>query len=322
MLFLNSEEIGQLADRSELIAVVEAVFRIHASGDFQMPVRAHVEYKGKTFLTMPCFTDACFGAKLVSLVPGNLQRRLPVLFGIVVLNDGSTGEPLAILNGAKITALRTAAVGALSIKYLAATDVSRLGVIGAGVQGFNQTMFACSVRQFTDVYLYDHNEKTLHILGKKLTAELPGVTITSGESALAVLRQSEVVITATNTEQPLFPNDRTLFQNRHFVGIGSYKPEMREYPEALFRNLKYLLIDTEYALQETGDVIMPLENGWIAEKQIIPFNLVVSGKIVDVANEYNVTFFKSVGMALFDIVVADFIYKKAREKGCGFEVNL
>jgi ornithine cyclodeaminase len=97
---------------------------------------------------------------------------------------------------------------------------------------------------------------------------------------------------------------------------------MREYPEALFRNIKYLLIDTEHALLETGDVITPLEKGWIAEKQIMPFNRVVSGKLVDVDNEYNVTFFKSVGMALFDIVVADFIYKKAREKGCGFEVKL
>ncbi|MBN2400329.1 MAG: ornithine cyclodeaminase family protein [Candidatus Aminicenantes bacterium] len=322
MLFLNSDEIARLADRSELITLVEAAFRIQASGNFQMPVRTQVEYKGKILLSMPCFTDSCFGAKLVSIVPENLQKKLPPLFGIVVLNDGETGEPLAILNGAKITALRTAAVGALSIKYLAAAAVSRLGVIGAGVQGYNQTMFACSVRQFTDVYLYDHNEKALHVLGEKLAAELRGVTIICEESALAVLRQSEVVITATNTEQPLFPNDRALFQNRHFVGIGSYKPEMREYPEALFRNLKYLLLDTEHALQETGDVVTPLEKGWIAEKQIMPFNLVMSGKIVDVVNEYNVTFFKSVGMALFDIVIADFICDKARKESCGFEINL
>jgi ornithine cyclodeaminase len=201
MLFLNSEEIARFADRNELITVVEAAFRIQAAGDFQMPVRTQVEYKGKTLLSMPCFTDSCFGAKLVSIVPENLQKKLPPLFGIVILNDGSTGEPLAILNGAKITALRTAAVGALSIKYLAATAVSRLGVIGAGVQGFNQTLFACSVRQFTDVYLYDRNEKALHILAEKLGTELPGIKITIGKSALAVLRQSAVVITATNTEQ-------------------------------------------------------------------------------------------------------------------------
>jgi ornithine cyclodeaminase/alanine dehydrogenase-like protein (mu-crystallin family) len=322
MLFLRSEEIARLADRSELITAAEAAFRIQASGDYQMPVRTQAEYKGKTWLSMPCFTGSCFGAKLVSIVPGNPQKKLPPLFGIVVLNDGDTGEPLAILDGAKITALRTAAVGALSIKYLAAPAVSRLGVIGAGVQGYNQILFACSVRPFTDVHLYDHNEEALHVLGDKLTAELPGVTIKCGESALAVLRQSEVVITATNTEQPLFPNDRTLFQNRHFVGIGSYKPEMREYPEALFRNLNHLFLDTEHALQETGDVITPLEKGWIAEKQIVPFHLVISGTIVDVANETNVTFFKSVGMALLDIVVADFICNKAREKGCGVEIHL
>jgi len=322
MLILNSEEIARLVNRNELIAAVEEAFRIHASGDFEMPVRAQVDYKGKTLLSMPCFTDECFGAKLVSLVPENRQRGLPTLFGIVVLNDGTTGKPLAIMNGAKITALRTAAVGSLSIQYLTGADVSRLGVIGAGVQGLSQTLFACSVRPFTDVHLYDCNEKALHELAEKLTAELPCVKVTAGKSALDVLHQSDVIITATNTELPLFPDDRSLFKNRHFVGIGSYKPAMREYPEALFRNLKYVLIDTVHALQETGDVITPLENGWISEKQIIPFDRVVTGKIVEVANEYNVTFFKSVGMALFDIVAAQWIYKKAKEKGCGVEVVL
>jgi len=322
MLILNSEKISRLVNRQELIAAVEEAFRLHASGDFEMPVRAQVDYKGKILLSMPCFTDECFGAKLVSIVPQNPQRGLPALFGIVVLNDGITGQPLAIMNGAKITALRTAAVGSLSIRYLTGADVSHLGVIGAGVQGHSQTLFACSVRPFTDVHLYDRDDKVLYELALKLAAELPYVKVTAGKSALDVLQQSDVIITATNTELPLFPDDRSLFKNRHFVGIGSYKPAMREYPEALFRNLKYVLVDTNHALQETGDVITPLENGWISAKQIIPFDKVVTGKVVDLANEYNVTFFKSVGMALFDIVAAQWIYKKAREEGCGVEVDL
>jgi len=322
MLILNGEEIDRLVNRHELIAAVEEAFRLHASGDFEMPVRTQVDYKGKTLLSMPCFTDECFGAKLVSIVPQNPLRGLPALFGIVVLNDGITGKPLAIMDGAKITALRTAAVGSLSIQYLTGAGVSRLGVIGAGVQGHSQTLFACSVRPFTEVHLYDRQDRALHELALKLTAELPNVRIAPEKSALDVLQQSDVIITATNTELPLFPDDRRLFKKKHFVGIGSYKPAMREYPEALFRNLKYVLVDTNHALQETGDVITPLENGWISAKQIIPFDKVVTGKVVDVANEYNVTFFKSVGMALFDIVAAQWIYKKAREKGCGVEVVL
>ena len=322
MLILNSKEIDMLADRSELITAVEEAFRIHASGNFQMPVRAHVDYKGKTLLSMPCFTDDCFGAKLVSLIPENTKRGLPPLFGIVVLNDGTTGEPLAIMNGAKITALRTPAAGSLSIKYLAGKNVSHLGVIGAGVQGFNQPLFACTVRKFTNIHLYDCREKALHELAEKLAVELPGVKISAEKSAVDVLNQSEVIITVTNTETPLFPNERALFKNRHFVGIGSYKPAMREYPEALFRNLACMLIDTEHAFQETGDVITPLENGWISKNQIITFDQVVAGKAGNLTNENKVTFFKSVGMALFDIIAADLIYKKAKEKGCGVDVAL
>lgn len=244
MLILNSEEIDRLVDRTELIRVVEEAFRIHAAGNFEMPVRAHVDYRNKTLLSMPCFTDKSFGAKLVSLVPANAEKGLPPAHGIVLLNDGITGEPMAILNGAKITALRTSAVGSLSIQYLADQNAAHLGVIGAGVQGLNQPLFACTVRRFTDIHLYDRREKVLDDLAHQLAALLPGIRITAEKSSLDVLNHSDVLITVTNTEQPLFPDDRALFKNKHFTAIGSYKPAMREYPEAVFRNLSCLLVDT------------------------------------------------------------------------------
>jgi len=322
MIILNSEEIDSLVDRTELIDAVEDAFRIHSAGNFEMPVRAQVDYRNKTLLSMPCFTDTSFGAKLVSLVPANAEKGLPPTHGIVLLNDGTTGEPMAILNGAKITALRTAAVGSLSIKYLADKNASDLGVIGAGVQGLNQPLFACTVRNFTHIHLYDCREKVLDDLVRQLAALLPGIRITAEKSSLDVLNHSDVLITVTNTEQPLFPDDRTLFKNKHFTAIGSYKPVMREYPEAVFRNLSCLLIDTEHALQETGDVITPLAQGWISRKQIITFDKVVTGELQHTANENKVTFFKSVGMALFDMVTADLIYNKARQQGCGTEVRL
>jgi ornithine cyclodeaminase/alanine dehydrogenase-like protein (mu-crystallin family) len=322
MIILNSEEIDSLVDRTELIHAVEGAFRIHSAGNFKMPVRAHVDYRNKTFLSMPCFTDQSFGAKLLSLVPANAEKGLPPAHGIVLLNDGTTGEPKAILNGAKLTALRTSAVGSLSIKYLADEKASHLGVIGAGVQGLNQTLFACTVRRFTDIHLFDCREAVLEDLAHKLAALLPGIRITAEKSSLDVLDHSDVLITVTNTGKPLFPDDRALFKNKHFTAIGSYKPEMREYPEAVFRNLSCLLIDTEHALHETGDVITPLEKGWIAREKVITFDKVVTGELQNTANENKVTFFKSVGMALFDIVTADLIYQKARQKGCGTEVRL
>jgi ornithine cyclodeaminase/alanine dehydrogenase-like protein (mu-crystallin family) len=159
-------------------------------------------------------------------------------------------------------------------------------------------------------------------LAGKLTALLPGVRIIAEKSALDVLNHSEVLITVTNTEKPLFPNDPSLFKNKHFTAIGSYKPAMREYPEAVFRNLSCLLIDTEHAFHETGDVITPLENGWIRREQVQTFDKVVTGELKTVCNENKTTFFKSVGMALFDIVTADLIYNKAKQKGCGTEVQL
>ncbi len=322
MFIINHEDVLRLVNYHELIDAVEQAFRIHESGNFKMPVRTHIDYQGKTLLSMPCFTNHNFGTKLVSLMPENPKKGLPVLFGIVVLNDGETGRPLAIMNGAAITGLRTSAVGSLSIKYMARDDVKNLGVIGAGVQGYYQTLFACSVRHFEHVFLYDINEQSVKGLAEKLSAELPHVRIHPSTSATEAVAASEVAITATNTEHALFPNDSSLFREKHFVGIGSYKPEMREYPEALFRNLETVFIDTEHAFHESGDIMTPLEKAWISKDRIVPFGKVVTKEVTNYANENHVTFFKSVGMALFDIAAADLIYKKALEQGVGTQVTL
>ena len=322
MRILNQEEILQFVRRHDLIGAIENAFRIYESGEFEMPVRAHVDYQGKTLLSMPCFTNQSFGAKLVSLVPDNPQKGLPVLFGVVVLNDGESGLPLALMNGAAVTALRTSAVGSLSIKYMAADDAKNIGVIGAGVQGYYQSLFACSVRKFENLFLYDIDETRVKGLTEKLSKELPGIQIHPSVSAADVAERSDVIITVSNTETPLFPNDPALFSKKHFVGIGSYKPEMREYPEALFKNLETVFIDTDHAFHETGDIITPLEEGWIRREQILPFSKVVTQKVTRYTNDNQLTFFKSVGMALFDIVAADLIYKKALEEQVGTEVEI
>ena len=130
MLILNQDEILKAVSFSELIDVAQKAMLIHASGNFKMPARLHVDYNQNTLLAMPCFTEKYFGTKLVSLFPDNPDTGLPVTMGLVTLNDGKTGSPLAVMNGATITSLRTAAIGSLSIKLLTKPDVKKLGIIG------------------------------------------------------------------------------------------------------------------------------------------------------------------------------------------------
>ncbi|PLX19794.1 MAG: hypothetical protein C0599_10330 [Salinivirgaceae bacterium] len=321
MLIINQEEIRREIALPRFVEAVEEAMLIHESGKFHMPLRTNMEFDNKSLLLMPSATEEFFGTKLVSLFPDNPHINHPVLYGLVILNDGKTGEPLAIMNGALITGLRTAAVGSLSIKYMTSENVSKLGMVGAGVQGYYQTLMACSVRNFTDVYLTDNDSQRLNSLQQKLQKDLPNTIIHKLGSPDEVLHNAEVIITATNTKTPLFSNKAAPFMGKHFVAIGSYKPEMHEYPRAIFQMLDNVFIDTEHALHETGDLITPLDEGWISKSQIHSLVKIINSEI-NLCQNNNPTLFKSVGMALFDVVTANMIYQRALNQGFGVEIEL
>jgi len=157
MLCLNENDILKAVSLEEVMEAVESALLLYEKKEFHMPMRMQVDYEGNTLLLMPAFTPKVFGTKLVSLFPKNTGKNIPVLKGTMILNDGETGEPLALLDAAALTALRTGAVGGVGVKYLTPSNVKALGVVGAGVQGFHQALFATEVRPFSEVFVYDIN---------------------------------------------------------------------------------------------------------------------------------------------------------------------
>ncbi len=319
MLCLSKNDILNAVSLPAIIDAVESAMIIYEKKDFHMPMRMHADYKGNTLLLMPCFTAKKFGTKLVSLFPENTNKNLPVLFGAMILNDGQTGEPLAMLNGSKLTALRTGAVGGVGIRYLTPENITKLGIIGAGVQGLHQALFACTERKISDVFVYDQIASKVPSFIKSLSTALANVKFYQSKSTEELLKRSEVIITATNSRQPVLPDQEDLLRGRHFVGIGSYRPDMRELPDALFKILDQIFIDTEHAIEESGDMIDPVKNGWLKKDQLFTLGKLIQRKIT---SNGETTLFKSVGMALFDVVVSELIYEKAVEKGLGQEVIL
>jgi len=330
MLCLSEQDIFAAAGRDEIMDAVESAMLLYERQEFEMPQRMHVDYQGNVFLLMPCLTKESIATKLVSLFPDNPAKGLPVLMGVVVLNDGQTGKPKALLDGAMLTSLRTGAVGGVSIRHLAGDDVRALGVVGAGVQGFYQSLFACTARPFSEIRVFDQFPEKAAGLAEKLSASLSGVQVHAVDAVEALVSQSDVVITATNSQKPVLPDDEGLLRGRHYVGIGSYKPDMREYPGTLFSLLNRMYIDTRHAMEESGDLMDPLKNGWITQDRILTLGKLIgessradAGAGIQPANrKARTTLFKTVGMALFDLVVTDMIYEKAAEKGLGQEVDL
>lgn len=319
MLILNQQQIENLLSPEEVISAIEKAFVLFHEEKFHMPDRMHAHHKDTTLLLMPCFTDQFFGTKLVSVNPENPTIGKPAIYGSMVLNDAQTGEPVALLNGAVLTAVRTGAVGATGIKHTSKDSAQSLGLIGTGVQGYTQAIFACAVRPIKQINVYDLNQDRLNEFVDKLQKRLPSVTISSVNSSSELVGKSEIVVCATSSNQAVLPNDADLLKGKHFIGIGSYKPNMREFPDSLFSLIDNAWVDTPFATKESGDLATPIANNLIQEKQVKSIsNLVANNKY----DKSETTFFKSVGMALLDVLVAEYMYKKAIKKNIGTQLEL
>jgi ornithine cyclodeaminase/alanine dehydrogenase-like protein (mu-crystallin family) len=321
MIYLTEKNILQTVSFNDLLDAIEASMYIYENKEYHMPQRLHVDHEEGTLLLMPCFTKDYFGTKLVSLFPRNSERNIPVLTGIMVLNDGQTGRPLALLDGPALTALRTAVVASVSIRHLTLENTQSLGIVGAGVQGFYQAWVACSARDLKDIHVFDlYPEKTTALV-QKLSKVIPDVNLHAASNVEDLLENSQVVITATTSFEPVLPDKEELLSGKHFIGIGSYKPDVREFPQALFNLLKTVFIDTDTALEESGDLIVPLQNNWIRQEQVMTLGrFLIEGKHKDKVKT-ETTLFKSVGMALFDVCASKLIYENAIQKGLGQKIS-
>jgi len=306
MIYIDSDTIGRTVPIKDWITAMEAAFRDTAEGKITVPRRWHIDRDENMLLLMPCFGEKYFSTKLVSVFPGNLKKNMPFIYGSVILNDGQTGKPLAILDGGKLTAMRTAAVGSVGIKYLAPESIDKLGIIGLGIQGFHQALFACQQRSIRQLRILDRTKAIMSRFKERFNAFYKNVEVIYCSNALELCRASEIVITATGSHHPVVPGEVKWWEGKTLLGIGSYKPEMREFPDEIFRDLKQVFVDTMHGLSETGDLMQPLEKKLITREQVIPVSDLIQNKC-DVKGETR--FFKSVGMAAFDLYGAQLVYE-------------
>jgi ornithine cyclodeaminase len=258
--------------------------------------------------------------KLVTIFPGNRSRNRPVIDGIVVLSDGSSGEVLALMDGKTVTAMRTGAVTGVSIRYLSRGDARSVGLVGCGVQGYYQLLYACAVRDICRITLFDIEPAAIRTLMEKMQASLPDVEIVVAESSEALVRASDIVITATTARRPVFPDDPELFKGKHCVAIGSFEPDVREYPDAVFSLVEKVWVDIDFAKEESGELLVPLRRGILRDEQLETLGHLIQSERAPERGAHGTTFSKSVGMALFDLTTARLAYAQAIEEGLGTEL--
>lgn len=321
MLYIGAKHIEKIVNLNEMMDTIEKAYDLYARGLYQMPNRLHVDRPEGTILYMPCFSNDISGTKIVSTFPGNREIGIPTIQGIMILNNSKTGESLAVMDGATITAYRTGAVGGVGIRYTTRKNCESVGLIGVGVQGFFQILYACTARRIKKIYIFDINIAHTKDFKARLEKILLGIDIEIAENITELVSKSEIIITATSSKKPVLPDDAALLKGKHIIAIGSYKHEMRELPKALYDVLDDIYIDTELALDESGDLIIPVEKGWYKREDMKIFGQVYKSLSYDSLIETRTTLYKSVGMALFDLMTAEYLYNTAIKKKLGVDLG-
>ena len=320
MLFLNEEHIKEAVTMKDVIDAIDFTYEIYASNHFQMPARLQVKDGDNTLLLMPALTEDAIATKLVTVFPKN--RTVPTLHGLVVLNDKQTGQILSLLDGSFLTALRTGAIGGNAVRHFARKDDRKLAIIGTGVQGLYQAIAACTERNISDIYLFNRTKDK--IPGFKASLERwiePNIRLHTANSAKEAISSADIIITATTSYQPVLPDDPALLKEKLIIGIGSFQPTMREFPNTVYKLANSIYVDTEHAIEESGDIAIPIKEGWIKKEDVQTMSSWLTSQSSINRENHSTILFKSVGMALFDVVTANLIYEKAREKGIGVQLD-
>ncbi len=320
MLFLNEREIRKAVSMKEMIDAIDTAYEIYESNAFNMPTRTQIKENDNTLLLMPCYANESITTKLVTVFPNN--KTTSVLNGMVILNNRLSGEINALIEGNFLTGIRTGAVGGSAVRHLAENDVQSLAVIGTGVQGLYNTIAACTERDIKDIYIYNRTATKIPAFIKKLESWLgTDINIHTTKSAEEAIKHAEIVITTTTSSNPVLPDDEERLKDKLFIGVGSFQPTMREFPESLYRNTKHIFVDNDDAVKESGDIITPLKSNWIKKSMIknISQHIKSNGKIP--SHRENSIIFKTTGMALFDTICAELIYNKAIEKNLGTKLT-
>ena len=303
MIVLSKEQIEEMVDPDQMMDQIEEAYRIYGSGEFYMPPRPTVEHENKQLMYMPCYTKDIIGTKILSIFPENSKLGLPSIDGIVLLNDYTTGAPLAVMDGQSVTAWRTGAVGGVGIRHLSRKDCRTVGIIGAGMQGFHQAVYACAARDIHTVYVFNHSDRDLtdYLERLKKAIDKEDVKVVQCKAVEELVRNSDIICTTTPSTTPVLPDDKELLRGKCIIAIGSYMPEMREIPDAVLDLVDNVYIELPYACEESGDLSQPLANGKLTKDRIkLMHEYLVSGE--KEIKEGQTTYFKSVGMGLFDLL--------------------
>lgn len=308
----------------EILHCIEVALEAYSASDTNTPIRTVLPFGNENSgVVMPAVAErlGSMGLKYVTVVPSNADNGKKVINGVVLLSDIETGEPLALLEGSYLTQLRTGALSGVATKYLAREDSKTLGIIGTGEQARGLCEAILAVREIDTIYLHNRSAAKAVAFSEYVVSKFNKQVVICHDPN-EVLEKSDILVTATTSMHPVFT--AALKPGVHVNGVGSFKPTMQELPlNAICDAAKIVVESKESALEEAGDLVIPIQAGKFSKDAVHgELGQIISGVLPGREREDEVTIFKSVGLAIADIVIAKYLYDKASKNKAGVTVDL
>ena len=328
MLILTAEEVRKALPMDETIEAMKQAYAALSDGRAEVPLRARLSIPAHeaVSLFMPAFVQSPQGealaVKVVSLFPGNPSRGLAYIQAAVLVLEAESGRPLALLEGSSLTAIRTGAGGGAATDLLAMPESTTVAIFGAGVQGRTQLQAACSVRKINRVWIYDPDPSKAEAFAREMsgTGSIPE-DVRPATNQKQALADADIICAATTSSAPVF-SDRDLKSGAHITAIGSYTPDMQEIPSETVKRARVFVDSRSAVLAESGDLIQPIQAGLFGEDHVqAELGEIILGHKPGRQSMEEITYFKSVGVAVQDAAAAQLALENARKLGLGQEVQ-
>ena len=307
---LNTEEIKSLISMKEAIIAMELAFASFSDGSSKVPHRHVSGINSLDLFLKPAYNEKLgrVAVKIITQKKDVTLQGVPAILGVVLLLDLKTGAILSMMDGAYITALRTGAAGGIATKLLACKDAETVAVFGCGVQGKTLLEATCAVRPIKQALLYDLNTDAANTVKTEMEEKL-NIYIRV-EKNLEHLKLADIICTATNSEKPLF-SQKDISKGVHINAIGSYKPNMQELDPLIIKEGKLIVDSRQSVLKESGDLIKPIAEHIFTDSVVeAEIGELINNKASDMHDNNEISIFKSVGLGVQDLFVANAIFEK------------
>ncbi len=321
---IDGRAVRALMPMDHCIGLMREAFACVSSGEAIQPIRQMVRTPDGAGMMgwMPGFTGEpkALGIKVISIFPGAVAQGIKSHQGVVLTFDPDNGRPLAMIDAAEITAIRTAAATAVATDLLARRDSRTLSIFGAGEQAITHLESLVRVRDFERVLVWgrDAAKAEAFVTEQAAHCPVPLATVATAEEAAA---EGDVLCLVTGAPEPFF-RGRWLKPGQHLNAVGSSIPSTAEVDAEAVARSRYFVDYRDSALLLAGEFKRAREAGVVGENHLIgEVGEVILGRVEGRRSDEDITMFKSLGMAAEDLVSAAFILSEAERSGAGLSVD-